>query len=86
MKRPKIEFPCDYPVKVMGDAHPAFADEVLEIMRRHDPTLAPEKVKERSSRHGNYRSVTVLFWATGEGQLKRVFEDLKTCESVRMVL
>lgn len=86
MKEPKIEFPCDYPIKVIGDAHPGFLDEVFEIMRRHDSSLAMDKIKTRSSREGNFDSITVLFWATGEKQLKRVFEDLKECESVRIVL
>ncbi len=86
MKRPRIEFPCDYPIKVIGDAHPRFVEEVLTVMRRYDSSLAMDKVKKRSSRHGNYDSVTVLFWATGERQLRRMFEDLKECESVRIVL
>lgn len=86
MKRPEIEFPCDYPIKVIGDAHASFVQEVLTIMSRHDATLGPEDLSRKSSRKGNYDSVTVRFRATGEAQLKRVFEDLKACESVRMVL
>ncbi|MBD3648623.1 MAG: DUF493 domain-containing protein [Pseudomonadales bacterium] len=86
MKEPKIDFPCDYPIKVIGDAHPGFLDEVFEIMRRHDSSLVMEELTTKSSRKGNFDSITVRFHATGEDQLKRVFEDLKECESVRMVL
>jgi len=86
MKRPSIEFPCEYPIKVIGDADPFFVEQVLRIMVRHDASLGYDKVSERSSRKGNYAALTVRFRATGERQLKQVFEDLKRCQLVRMVL
>jgi len=86
MADPTIEFPCDYPIKVIGDSHPGFRDEVIEIVRRHDATVALDKVKERASKQGNYASITILLWATGEPQLRDLFADLKSCDSVRMVL
>ena len=86
MKEPKIEFPCNYPIKVIGDFHAGFTQEILDIVRRYDATVALEKVKERPSSKGNYRSITIPFWATGEPQLKQLFADLKECPSVRMVL
>lgn len=82
----KIEFPCDYPIKVIAETQVGLLEEVLAIAKRHDPTLAMDKVKQRASRYGKYHSITLLFWATGEGQLRRLFEDLKECEAVRMVL
>jgi uncharacterized protein len=86
MKEPKIEFPCDYPIKVIGDSHADFTNEILDIVRRYDSKVTFEKLKERPSSKGNYQSITVPFWATGESQLKRLFADLKKCPSVRMVL
>ncbi len=86
MKETAIEFPCDYPVKIIGEYSPGFLDEVIEIVRRHDASVGQESVTERSSRHGNYHSITVLLRATGEAQLRNLFEELKTCRSVRMVL
>lgn len=82
----RIEFPCDYPIKVIADARMGLRETVISIARRHDPTLEEGNVSERSSRHGNYNSITIMFRATGEGQLRRLFEDLKECEAVRMVL
>ncbi len=86
MKEPKIEFPCDYPIKVIGESVPGFRDEVLSIVRRYDATIALDKVKERPSSKGNYNSITVLLWATGEPQLRRLFAELKECAAVRLVL
>jgi putative lipoic acid-binding regulatory protein len=86
VKEPKIEFPCEYPIKVIGEFHANFSQEILEIVRRYDSAVVPEKVKERPSSKGNYRSITIAFWATGEPQLKKLFADLMECPSVRMVL
>jgi putative lipoic acid-binding regulatory protein len=82
----KIEFPCDYPIKVIGEAHEGLLDQIIEIARKHDPTVEREKVTERASRNGTYNSITIRFWATGEPQLQELFDDLKECEAVRMVL
>jgi hypothetical protein len=86
MQEPKIEYPCDYPIKVIGESSPSFLDDVLVIVQKYDSTMALDKVKERASREGNYKSITLLLWATSEQQIKDVFSELKTCEAVRLVL
>lgn len=86
MQEPKIEFPCDYPIKVIGESSPDFLTDVLAIVQRHDSSMVLDKVKERPSREGNYKSITLLFWATSEQQIKALSAELKTCEAVRLVL
>ena len=81
-----IQFPCNYPIKVIGEAVPDFLDDVLTIVRKYDVTMALDKIKERASKEGKYKSITLLFWATGEPQLKQMFVELQQCEAVRMVL
>lgn len=82
----KIVFPCVYPLKVIGDSSGDFLDRVINIVRRHDPTIALDKIKERKSRKGNYQSFTVLFQASSADHVSEVYEDLMECELVRMVL
>lgn len=86
MNDTRIEFPCDYPIKVIGDAVPGFREQVVDIVREYDATMAQDKIKDRPSRNGNYQSITLLFWATGEQQLKDLFDALKQLDAVRMVL
>ncbi|MFT4712774.1 MAG: putative lipoic acid-binding regulatory protein [Candidatus Azotimanducaceae bacterium] len=83
---PKIEFPCDYPIKVIGDASHDLVDNVLRVLVKYDASLSLAKIEERPSKKGNYCSVRVDFYATGEDQLKSMFEELKTHTWVRMVL
>ncbi len=83
---PKIEFPCAYPIKVMGNACGEFHAHVMTVMERHAPGFDQRAVKVRDSRNGRYQSITVTITATGEQQLQAIFEDLKVCQHVQMVL
>jgi len=83
---PRIVFPCDYPIKVMGYAHDDFQGHVLTVMARHAPGFDQTSVRIRDSRNGRFQSITVTITATGTEQLQAIFEDLKTSELVQMVL
>ena len=83
---PKIEFPCDYPIKVMGEAHPEFHQHVLMVMDKHAPGFDRTKITVRDSSKGRWQAITVVITATGEEQLTAIFNDLKTSSKVQMVL
>lgn len=85
-ERPRIEFPCDYPVKVMGENAEDFVALVVEIGQRHAPEVTHEHVSVRESGRGRWVSVTLTIRATGEPQLAALFEDLKASGRVRLVL
>jgi putative lipoic acid-binding regulatory protein len=81
-----IEFPCEYPVKVMGRNTDDFSDVILDIIRRHAPDLRDENISFRPSRNKNYLAVNVIIYATGVQQLQALFDDLKASGRVSMVL
>ena len=83
---PKIEFPCEYFIKVIGDAAPDFQDFVFEVVRSHAPDLQPENVSVKASSGGRFTSVHLSFIATGEPQLQAMFVELKASGRVHMVL
>lgn len=83
---PKIEFPCAYPIKVMGFASIDFQQDVLSLVQRHAPEVSEEHIKVRSSSNGNFLALTITIEATGIEQLSKLFADLKTHASVQMVL
>ena len=83
---PKIEFPCLYPIKIIGKAVDDFQESVLTTVERHTGAITADLVKVQASRENNYLSVTVTIAATGEEQLQNIFQDLKKIESVMMVL
>ena len=83
---PQIEFPCAYPIKVMGLASVDFREDVIALVQKHAPEVGEEHVKVRPSNKGNYLAITVTIEATGIDQLSVLFEDLKAHSSVKMVL
>ena len=82
----RIEFPCAYPIKVMGLDENGFAESVLEIVRRHDPALDATTIAYRPSRNGKYLSVNVTITATSAAHIQALFDELKASGRVAMVL
>jgi putative lipoic acid-binding regulatory protein len=83
---PRIVFPCDYPIKVLGEHAEGFVDLVVDIVRRHDPELREELIRFRASAEGRWLSVQLLITATGPEQLSALFAELKATGRVAMVL
>jgi uncharacterized protein len=83
---PQIEFPCDYPIKVLGAAHPQLHAHVLSVMESHAPGFDQANITIRDSSKGSWQSITVVITATGKPQLEAIFAELKTSSRVKMVL
>jgi len=86
LEAPRIEFPCQYPIKIIGHAVESFEELVVAVVERHTGEIPADKIKSQNSRNANYLSVTVMIEATGEEQLQIIFSELKAVESVKMVL
>jgi putative lipoic acid-binding regulatory protein len=86
LPRPKVEFPCDYPIRVVGDAAEDFVATVSKVIERHAPGFDPASVKLTDSRNARFQSIRVVIHATGEAQLDALFQDLKATGRVHMVL
>ena len=82
---PKIEFPCLYPIRVVGHSAPDYKDFVFRVVKKHAPDFDGES-KMKTSSNGKYMSLTVTIMATGEPQLKALFLELKASGRVHMVL
>lgn len=83
---PKIEFPCDYPIKVIGQAGEELHLLVLKVMALHAPGFDQNEITVRDSRNGTFQAITVIIIATGEPQLQAIFMDLKVSSLVKIVL
>ena len=83
---PKIEFPCPYPIKVIGVASLGFQAEVVTVVEKHAGKISPELIELQESKKNTYVSVRFTIAATGVDQLQNLFDELKTLESVKMVL
>jgi uncharacterized protein len=85
-QRPVIEFPCEYPIKIVGNASPEFRALMEEVVERHASGFPRERTTLRYSKGGRFVSVTVTITATGTAQLQALFADLKATGQVHTVL
>jgi putative lipoic acid-binding regulatory protein len=81
-----IEYPCDFPIKVMGVMQDAFAQTIVELVTIHDPTFHAGKLEMRPSSKGNYLALTVTIRAIHREQLDNLYRDLSAHPMVKMVL
>ncbi len=83
---PKIEFPCAYPIKVLGRSGADFEAVVLEVFERHAPGFDREEITVRVSGKGRFTAMTITITATGPVQLQALHEDLMATGRVQMVI
>jgi uncharacterized protein len=81
-----IEYPCDFPIKVMGRAQPDFAQTLTEVVRRFDPAFDPATVEMRPSKGGKYLGLTFTVHATSRKQLDDLYRALHAHAMVSVVL
>ncbi len=81
-----IEFPCEFPVKVMGTAIPEFHSTIDKIAKKHDPEFISEETKQKVSKTGKYVSLTLNIHAKDKIQLDAIYQDLTDSELVLWAL
>jgi putative lipoic acid-binding regulatory protein len=81
-----IEYPSDFPIKVMGAAHEDFAATVVDVVLEHDPTFHIGRMEVRPSSQGTYTSLTVMVQATSREQLDNLYRALSGHPMVKFVL
>ncbi len=81
-----IEYPCDFPIKIMGKAEQDFARLTLEIVKHHAPDFDETSMEVRSSKGGNYLSITCTIRATSRDQLDGLYRALTSHPKVSIVL
>ena len=81
-----IEYPSEFPIKVMGARVDGFVEAVVEVARRFDPSLDPERVELRPSSAGNYLGITLVVTATSREQIDALYQALTSHPMVKVVL
>jgi putative lipoic acid-binding regulatory protein len=81
-----LEFPCDFPIKIMGERRDDFVRVMIAIVQRHAPDFAAETVAMRASSGGKYLSVTCTIRATSKPQLDALYRELTAHPLVKVAL
>ena len=85
-KQSLIEFPCDFPLKIMGANAEGFAQSIAELVCVHAPDFDPSSMEMRPSKAGNYLALTCTVRATSQAQLDTLYRALTAHPMVKVVL
>jgi uncharacterized protein len=81
-----LEFPCEFPIKMMGRDDSAFRDTAIGIIERHAGSIDAEAIRETPSSAGNFVSITVTIDAQSQSQLDDIYRELSASAEVLVAL
>ncbi|MGI9219485.1 MAG: YbeD family protein [Woeseiaceae bacterium] len=81
-----LEFPCDFPIKIMGRESEEFQSLARGLVEKHTGPLADAAVVSALSRNGTFVSVTVTVIAQSQEQLDDIYRELTSNDEVLMAL
>lgn len=81
-----LEFPCDFPIKMMGRDNDAFRDAARGVIEQHTGRLDEDAVRTASSRNGRFVSITVTIRAESREQLDAIYRTLSAHDDILVAL
>ncbi len=81
-----MEFPCTFPLKVMGLNTDNYPDYVLSVAQKHINGIDECCVKTRLSKSEKYIAVTVTFLAQSKEQIDNVYLELNASDRTKMAI
>ena len=80
-----IQYPCAFPIKVMGEKVDGFVHAITELARKHDPEFDASTIELRNSSSGKYLGITITVTATSRQQLDDLYRALTSHPMVKVV-
>jgi putative lipoic acid-binding regulatory protein len=81
-----LEFPCEFPIKMMGRDRDSFRAAAIALIEEHAGKVGDDAISTSSSRKGNFLSITVTIKATSQQQLDDIYRALTDHEEILVAL
>lgn len=81
-----IQYPTDFPIKVVGINEAGFEAAIAQVLRTHAPDFDITSIEVRQSRRGRYLSISATIRAQSRDQLDALYRELTSHPMVRWVL
>lgn len=81
-----IEFPCHFPIKVMGEIHDEFTLTVITIIKQKNKGFDPSTIEMKGSSEGRYISLTCFVYVTSKPELDEIYRSLSSHPMIKVVL
>ena len=82
-----LQFPCSFPIKIMGVNSEDLLPEVIAIITKHASNFNPQiDITTKPSNKGNYLAITATIIATSKQQLDTIYQELHKHKLVKVIL
>ena len=81
-----LEFPCDFPIKIMGRDQPQFREAAVALIEQHAGGIPDDAIRTVISREGNFLSITITIKAKSQQQLDDIYRDLSERDEILVAL
>ena len=81
-----LEFPCQFPIKMMGRDGDSFRRVAIELVEFHTGKIPEDAISESSSSKGNFLSITVTINAESQEQLDNIYRALSASDEILVAL
>jgi len=81
-----IEFPCHFPIKIIGSNSCVFLEEIKQITMKHFPDVEQSALTHKLSKDGNYLAITVTVFAESQDMLDAFYREVNQHPEIKMVL
>lgn len=81
-----LEFPCEFPIKMMGRDSADFQTTARRIVEQHAGPVSDEAIRTSPSRNGRFISITITIDAESQAQLDAIYVDLSAHDDVLVAL
>ena len=72
-----LQYPCDFPFKVIGFNNQDFIDLCLSVFNKHCANcFMADQIKYKTSKSNQYLSMTILVNAHSKAQLDAIYQEL----------
>ncbi len=81
-----LQFPCDFPIKMMGRDQPEFRKAAVALVEQHAGEIPDDAIRSTLSRKGNFLSITITIKAKNQQQLDDIYRDLTEHDEILVAL
>lgn len=81
-----MEFPCEFPLKIIGKNSAAFATDAINITRKHFPDISDNSIRSQPSKQSSYLAITVTVHALDQASIDALYLELTQHPDIKMVL
>ena len=85
-KESLLEFPCQFPIKMMGRSSDDFRSIAVALVEKHTGKVTSSAIRSAPSSNGKFVSITVDIEAQSQAQLDAIYHDLTASQDILVAL